>query len=142
MWRPFAKSKVYSGGNSSDPWVELGSKNQRISTDYGFFWASECWHPRRQAVLSTAFHVSFAFITAFIIFSVFIGAVTGGMSDAIDEFAANNEAEDMRTEMRIAHREDPKSVGVVGWLVGCFGWVVGWLERGGGADGFMFMQHN
>jgi hypothetical protein len=89
------------------PWVELGTKNQKIDTLFGSFWLRECWHPRRQAVLSSVFHVCFVFITAFVVFSCFIGAVTGGMADAVEDFHQAEAAEKAKRAASQAEREDP-----------------------------------
>jgi hypothetical protein len=90
------------------PWVELGTKNKKIDTLFGSFWLRECWHPRRQAVLSSVFHVCFVFITAFVVFSCFIGAVTGGMADAISDFEKQEKEEKAIKSKQIAESIDPQ----------------------------------
>jgi hypothetical protein len=101
-------SQVYFGGNGRNPWVELGQKNQRIETPYGSFYERVCWHPHRQAALSSVYFIVFVFVVAFVVFSVFIGAVTGAMAEAVFNFKDQEKMErDIKSRKR-AKLEDPK----------------------------------
>jgi voltage-gated sodium channel len=73
-------------------------------TGYGKFPTRECWHSRRQPLVTTLFFVSFVIIGAFIMLSFFIGAVTGGMSQAMDEFDEKEER-DRREHAEQAYEE-------------------------------------
>lgn len=74
---------MYVGGNSSAPYVELGKRDTHWRTLYGMYDGNVCWKPRRQAVVSVCYFVVFVFMGCFIILSLFVGAVCGGMSEAI-----------------------------------------------------------
>ncbi len=76
--------QVYVGGNGSAPWFELGKRGDyRWHTQYGSYLANVCWKPRAQPGITAAYFIIFVFIGCFIILSLFIGAVTGGMCDAM-----------------------------------------------------------
>ena len=70
---------TYNGLNGGQPYVELGEGNVKIETDYGGFPVNECWSPKPQPVLSAAFFLLFVLISGFVIMSLFVGAVCGGM---------------------------------------------------------------
>jgi hypothetical protein len=95
---------------SGNPWDELGLPNKKIHTDFGWFWNRVCWEPQRQPVLIVVYLVAFTVIAAFVMFSCFIGAVTGGMADAMDEFKEQEEKDKAKKASRLAEKEDPKSV--------------------------------
>jgi hypothetical protein len=43
-----------------------------------YFYQAACWHPIAQPVLATVYFVSFVLLAAFVILSLFIGAVCSG----------------------------------------------------------------
>ena len=79
-----------------------------LLTDFGDFPIAECWHPKRQPVISTVFFVLFVIIAAFIILSLFIGAVCGGMNDALNEFNESDAREKEETMLAIDAKLNPK----------------------------------
>ena len=72
-------------------------------TEYGDFPARDCWHPKRQPVIAIVYFVAFVLIAAFVVLSLFIGAVCGGMNDALETFKAQEQA-----EVEAANNLDPK----------------------------------
>lgn len=63
--------------------TNLGTKNVLLHTSYGTFRQRTCWHPRPHASYAVAFFFSFAMLAGFVLTSLFIGAVTGGMAGAL-----------------------------------------------------------
>ena len=74
----------------------------------GDFPANECWHPVGQPVVSIFFFIFFVLIASFIILSLFIGAVCGGMADAVEEFEEEERSAKDAEKARVAALEDPK----------------------------------
>jgi hypothetical protein len=98
----------YGADPQTPPWIKLGQPNKKIYTQAGWFWARECWNPHRQPILVAFYFVSFPIIVAFVMFSTFIGAVTGGMADAMDEFKEEEEKEKKKKAQKLADQADPK----------------------------------
>jgi voltage-gated sodium channel len=86
-------SGAYYGLGGADPWDALGRRNVRFQTQVGSFHLNECWHPTPQPLLAATFFISFILIAAFVMLSLFVGAVCGGMSDAMDAFKAQEEVQ-------------------------------------------------
>ena len=84
---------AYAGGNGSPPWEELGEVGVGMGTMAGYFYLPVCWNPKAQPALSAAFFILFVVIASFVMLSLFIGAVCGGMSDAMEEFKAKEKEE-------------------------------------------------
>ena len=59
----------------------LGEGNKKIQTPMGEFPTNECWSPVRQPMFSAIYFIFFELIAAFVIMSLFIGAVCGGMCE-------------------------------------------------------------
>jgi Ca2+-binding EF-hand superfamily protein len=70
-----------------------GDRQHGMRTLFGYFPIRDCWSPQRQPIVSTAFFVAFILIAAFVLLSLFVGAVCGAMSDALDAFKEQAEAE-------------------------------------------------
>jgi hypothetical protein len=78
---------VYGGLNmESAPHEQLGTRQKGMGTQFGYFPMNECWSPKKQPMISTAFFILFILIAAFVMLSLFVGAVCGGMSEAMDAF--------------------------------------------------------
>jgi hypothetical protein len=73
------------GGTPYEPGT-LGPRNKMIKSHYGNFPDRVCWHPTKSPIIAAAYFMVFVIIAAFIILSLFIGAVVGGMNDALDAF--------------------------------------------------------
>lgn len=71
-------SEAHGGG--------LGQANDKIQTSLGDFPVAECWSPVAQPLFSAVFFIFFILVAAFVIMSLFVGAVCGGMYEAIDQF--------------------------------------------------------
>jgi len=84
-------SGAYYGLNGAAPWDALGNRNVRFQTQLGSFHLNECWHPRPQPLLATVYFITFILVAAFVMLSLFVGAVCGGMSDAMDAFKTSEE---------------------------------------------------
>jgi hypothetical protein len=80
----------YNGGEGvgSPPYPPgiLGERGDGAGTEYGYFYYNTCWSPAAQPVFSVIYFVFFTVIAAFVMLSLFIGAVCGGMSDAMANF--------------------------------------------------------
>ncbi len=104
----------YYGNDGNDPFGPapggLGRKNQMLKTEYGNFPTRECWSPHRQPGLTVIYFIAFVLIAAFVIFSFFIGAVCGGMSDALEEFEKEEENLRRKQSEKLANEADPKYV--------------------------------
>ena len=101
---------MFSGADGGPPYFPgaLGKRNQMFSSIAGDFPANECWHSVQQPVISIFFFIFFVLIASFIILSLFIGAVCGGMADAVEEFEeAERKAKDAE-KARLASLENPK----------------------------------
>ena len=98
----------YSGKNGGDPFGPgnashyLGEMNDIWATTSGDFPAPTCWKPRRQPIISVCYFVLFLLLAAFVLLSLFIGAVCGGMADSLDEFKAREEKERDAMEAKMA----------------------------------------
>ena len=94
---------VYYGIDGGDPAIDgLGSANAGFSTLFGYFPTNECWHPIAQPFISTVFFIFFTLIAAFVLLSLFVGAVCGGMGDAMEQFKEQEETEKKEREKREA----------------------------------------
>jgi hypothetical protein len=49
-----------------------------LKTSAGNFYLAECWHPKAQPAITTIYLVTFILLAAFVILSLFIGAICGG----------------------------------------------------------------
>jgi hypothetical protein len=56
----------------------LGTMNLMQTTLAGNFPLNQCWHPKRQPVISCIYFMSFVLVAAYVMLSLFIGAVCGG----------------------------------------------------------------
>jgi hypothetical protein len=71
---------------AAPPSEALGTGEKGMGTKFGYFPVRECWKPSRKPFISTVFFLVFILIAAFVLLSLFVGAVCGGMSDALDAF--------------------------------------------------------
>eukprot|EP00638_Chattonella_subsalsa_P020096 CAMPEP_0117860898 /NCGR_PEP_ID=MMETSP0950-20121206/4059_1 /TAXON_ID=44440 /ORGANISM="Chattonella subsalsa, Strain CCMP2191" /LENGTH=768 /DNA_ID=CAMNT_0005711163 /DNA_START=165 /DNA_END=2467 /DNA_ORIENTATION=+ len=62
-----------------------GNATERFQTRLGSFTEFTCAHPRGQWATSALFFVSFTVISAFVVLSLFIGAITLSMSEVLDD---------------------------------------------------------
>ena len=101
---------MFYGADGGPPYFPgaLGKRNQMFSSIAGDFPANECWHSVGQPVISTLFVIFFVLIASFIILSLFIGAVCGGMADAVEEFEEEEKKAKDTEKARVAALEDPK----------------------------------
>jgi len=101
---------MFYGADGGPPYFPgaLGKRNQMFDSIAGNFPANECWRVVGQPVVSTLFFIFFVLIAAFIILSLFIGAVCGGMSDAVEEFEAEERKAKEKEKARLAALEEPK----------------------------------
>ena len=86
----------------------LGKKNQYFHTPYGRFPQRFCWHPKGHGAVAVLYWISFGIIVSFVILNVFIGAVTGGMGEALEEFKIEDAKRLEEKIERITHHNDPK----------------------------------
>lgn len=109
MLNVFLRLQYYSGFDQGvppfPPLGGLGKKNQYWATPYGSFPMTECWHPHRQAAIIAVYYVLFIIMAAFIVLSLFIGAVCGGMNDAMTYYADKGDVERQAAEKREARAE-------------------------------------
>jgi hypothetical protein len=98
-----------SGGPPFGPAGALGQKNQMMITHLGTFRQSECWHSKGQPAIATIFYISFVIIASFIVLSLFIGAVCGGMAEALDEFEAEDERAKAEAKIQMENTENPNA---------------------------------
>ena len=99
---------LYKGKDGGDPFGPdgaLGARGAGIGTGFGYFHLNECWHPSSQPLFASLFFIMFVVISSFVMLSLFIGAVCGGMSDAIDGFKANEKIEKKEREEKEALRQ-------------------------------------
>ena len=101
---------MFYGADGGPPYFPgaLGKRNQMFDSIAGNFPANECWHPAAQPVVSIFFFIFFVLIASFIILSLFIGAVCGGMADAVEEFEEEERKAKDAEKARLASLEDPK----------------------------------
>jgi voltage-gated sodium channel len=111
----FGANGNYYGLDGGSPTLALGHRNVWYQTKFGSFPLNVCWHPKPQPMLASVFFVSFALIAGFVMLSLFVGAVCGGMGDALDDFKAKEEIEKLalnkRTEAENAKTESAESGG-------------------------------
>ena len=96
---------VYFGLDDGPPGGESGELARRtgLGTPFGFFPMRYCWKPQPQPFLSTVYFLLFVLIAAFVMLSLFVGAVCGGMSEAMESF---KEQERKEKEERDAEHEE------------------------------------
>ena len=84
-----------AGGHNTEPYPPgaLGERGDGAGTDFGYFYYQTCWSPVKQPIFSVVYFIFFTVIAAFVMLSLFIGAVCGGMSDAMANFKAEEDAE-------------------------------------------------
>lgn len=79
-----------------------------LETEFGAFPQPECWSPQRQPLLAVVYFIGFAIIAALVIFSFFIGAICGGMGDALAEYDEKEEADKIIMTQKKVNEADPK----------------------------------
>lgn len=105
----FGANGNYYGLDGGPPTDALGSRDDVwFQTQMGSFPLTVCWHPKPQPLLSSIFFISFALIAGFVMLSLFVGAVCGGMADALDDFKAKDE-EDKKSLNKMIEAENAKS---------------------------------
>lgn len=82
--------------------TNLGKKNAFLHTDYGSFRDRVCWHPRGHGSYAVAYFHVFAIFGGFILTSLFIGSICGGIQDALQEFAESEDRRRIRREAKTA----------------------------------------
>ena len=100
----FQVNGVYSGLDGAPPYEQLGHRGTGIGTGYGYFFLPVCWKPIAQPAFSTFYFISFVVIAAFVMLSLFIGAVCGGMSDAMGSFKDGEKIDKAMKEAREQER--------------------------------------
>ena len=80
----------------------------KFGTLTGDFFANQCWSPRGQPAIATVYFISFIVVASFIIFSLFIGAVCGGMSESLEHFEEEDRRAKETEAARVAALADPK----------------------------------
>jgi voltage-gated sodium channel len=73
--------------------VYTSEESYEIKTEAGVFMGLGCDKPKGQPLLSAFFFIAFILIAAFVTMALFVGAVCGGMYEAIDDFRAQQEEE-------------------------------------------------
>jgi len=96
----------YLGADGGAPFApgRLAEKAEGAGTMFGYFYHNVCWSPSAQPAFSTLYFIAFTLIAAFVMLSLFIGAVCGGMSDAMDKFKENAEIDKVMKEAREQER--------------------------------------
>mmetsp|Transcript_856 Transcript_856/g.1796 ORF Transcript_856/g.1796 Transcript_856/m.1796 type:complete len:1273 (-) Transcript_856:158-3976(-) len=103
---------VYGGlDNAVPPYEHLGTRQKGMGTLAGYFPANECWNPVRQPLVATAFFILFILIAAFVMLSLFVGAVCGGMSEALEGFKEAQAAEEAKAAAEGDNGDDDKGGG-------------------------------
>mmetsp|Transcript_28177 Transcript_28177/g.33391 ORF Transcript_28177/g.33391 Transcript_28177/m.33391 type:complete len:1260 (+) Transcript_28177:99-3878(+) len=74
-------------------------------TKAGIFPPLHCDHPSAQPYLSAFFFITFILIAAFVTMALFVGAVTGGMYEALDDFKEEEEKERIKLEKEEEEKE-------------------------------------
>ena len=100
----FQVNGVYAGLDGAPPYEQLGTRGNGIGTGYGYFFLPICWKPIAQPAFSTFYFISFVVIAAFVMLSLFIGAVCGGMSDAMGSFKDGEKIDKAMKEAREQER--------------------------------------
>jgi voltage-gated sodium channel len=93
------------GGVPFGPDGALGERSVGLGTGYGYFFLNVCWHPSSQPMLASGFFILFTVISSFVMLSLFIGAVCGGMSDAMEGFKAAERKDKKEREEKEASRQ-------------------------------------
>jgi hypothetical protein len=75
-------------------------------TKAGDFPGLLCEHPNPQPFIAAVFFISFVLVAAFVIMALFVGAVCGGMYEALDDFKLQEEEEAELREKELAEEED------------------------------------
>jgi hypothetical protein len=91
----------YTGGQGNPPYIELGTPNKYIRTGFGSFPKPECWSSAANPVLGTCFHVVFIIFSTYVLLSLFIGAVCGGMADTLETFEKLSDEEKTRVDAKL-----------------------------------------
>mmetsp|Transcript_140 Transcript_140/g.277 ORF Transcript_140/g.277 Transcript_140/m.277 type:complete len:938 (+) Transcript_140:152-2965(+) len=73
---------VYDGGLYTNM-----TKPEMIHTSIGDFFSYSCYSPKNQPVFASIYFLFFTVVSAFVILSLFIGAVTMGMSSSLEAMA-------------------------------------------------------
>jgi len=103
-----AVNGLYKGKNGGEPFGPngaLGERGSGLGTGFGYFYLNECWHPSSQPLFASFYFIMFVVVSSFVMLSLFIGAVCGGMSDAIEGFKASEKVEKKEREEKEALRE-------------------------------------
>ena len=79
-----------------------------VPTVLGNLPVNECWAPRRQPAVATIYYVSWIVVGGFVLFSFFVGAIVGGMNEALDEFKAQEKKESDDKAEKLANASNPK----------------------------------
>lgn len=82
-------------------------RNSIHTKGFGGFPRRECWHPKRQPFVASLYFMSFFIIGAFVVFSLFIGAITGGMDEALAEYQERSEAERLEKDSQSVDSVNP-----------------------------------
>ena len=90
----------YYGRDGGDPYENLGKRGSGMGTFFGYFHLNECWKPVASPAFAAAYFIFFTLIAAFVMLSLFIGAVCGGMSDAMEKFNENESIDKVTKEAR------------------------------------------
>lgn len=89
-----------------------------FDTVLGYFPEFACYAPQPQMVLSVVYFVFFILIAAFVMLSLFVGAVCGGMSEALDQMTEMEDkakqkkaekAKEEEEERKMLELENPKA---------------------------------
>ena len=70
-----------------------------FKTGYGRFPNWDCSHPENHPVTSSFYCFTFTFLTAFVIISLFVGVITMGMFETLDEKAGEEREEEYATNL-------------------------------------------
>ena len=95
--------QLYVGADGNPPYGpdgDLAENGGMIRTDWGSFPKAICRKPQAQPKLAATYFVVFIFIAAFILLSIFIGAVCSGMAESMDEYRENAEKETQASEAK------------------------------------------
>ena len=72
-----------------------------MGTPFGYLPLNLCWSSQPQPLLSTVYFIFFVLIAAFVMLSLFVGAVCGGMSEAMETFK-EQERNDREERLKLA----------------------------------------
>lgn len=100
---------VYVGSDGNPPYGAppgglggVAARDSFFTTVAGDLPTNECWHPKRQPVLSAIYFLFFVLLSAFVCLSLFIGAVCGGMVSSLEVFKVAEAKEQAETKKRLA----------------------------------------